>query len=36
MAKLTKKQKSQAGAVDRERLYAVDEALSLVKQNATS
>ncbi len=36
MAKLTKKQKSQAGAVDREKFYAVDEALSLVKQNATS
>ena len=36
MAKLTKKQKLQAGSVDREKFYAVDEALALVKQNATS
>src|SRR5215218_9813657 len=36
MAKLTKKQKSQAGAIDRERLYEIDEAINLVKQNATS
>jgi large subunit ribosomal protein L1 len=36
MTKLTKKQKAQAGSVDREKFYAVDEALSLVKQNATS
>ena len=36
MAKLTKKQKAQAGSVDRERFYGVDEALALVKQNATS
>jgi large subunit ribosomal protein L1 len=36
MAKLTKKQKTQAGSVDREKFYAVDEALALVKQNATS
>ncbi|WP_395624002.1 50S ribosomal protein L1 [Sphingomonas daechungensis] len=36
MTKQTKKQKAQAGAVDREKFYAVDEALSLVKQNATS
>ncbi|MFC3712036.1 50S ribosomal protein L1 [Sphingoaurantiacus capsulatus] len=36
MAKLTKKQKSQAGSVDREKLYGVDEALALVKANATS
>ena len=36
MAKLSKKQKAQAGSVDREKFYAVDEALSLVKQNATS
>ena len=36
MAKLTKKQKAQAGSVDREKLYGVDEALALVKQNATS
>jgi len=36
MAKLTKKQKAQLGSVDREKFYAVDEALALVKQNATS
>lgn len=36
MAKLTKKQKAQLPSVDRERLYAVDEALSLVKTNATA
>ena len=36
MAKLTKKQKSQTGSVDREKFYAVDEALALVKKNATS
>jgi large subunit ribosomal protein L1 len=36
MAKLTKKQKAQAGTVDRERLYGVDEAISIVKKNATS
>ncbi|MCW3798298.1 50S ribosomal protein L1 [Sphingomonas sp. BN140010] len=36
MAKLTKKQKSQAGSVDREKLYGVDEALGLVKTLATS
>ena len=36
MSKLTKKQKAQAGSVDREKFYAVDEALALVKQNATS
>lgn len=36
MAKLTKKQKTQAGSVDREKFYAVDEALALVKKNATS
>jgi large subunit ribosomal protein L1 len=36
MAKLTKKQKAQAGAVDRERLYAVDEAIALAKANATA
>jgi large subunit ribosomal protein L1 len=35
MAKLTKKQKAFA-AVDREKFYGVDEALSLVKQNATA
>jgi large subunit ribosomal protein L1 len=36
MAKLTKKQKAQAPTVDRERLYGVDEALQLVKTNATA
>src|SRR5215217_3232106 len=36
MAKLTKKQKSQAGSVDREKLYGVDEAIGLVKGNATA
>ena len=36
MAKLTKKQKAQEGTVDRNRFYAVDEAISIVKQNATS
>jgi len=33
---LTKKQKAQAGSVDRNRFYAVDEAISLVKNNATA
>ena len=36
MAKLTKKQKAMAGAVERERLYGVDEAISIVKKNATA
>jgi large subunit ribosomal protein L1 len=36
MAKLTKKQKAQAATVDRERLYAVDEAIAIAKQNATA
>jgi large subunit ribosomal protein L1 len=36
MAKLSKKQKAQQGSVDRERFYAVDEAIALAKQNATS
>src|SRR5205085_5959758 len=35
MAKLTKRQKALA-SVDRERFYGVDEALGLVKQNATA
>jgi large subunit ribosomal protein L1 len=34
MAKLTKKQKALAGAVDRTRLYAVDEAIEALKANA--
>ena len=36
MAKLTKKLKAQAGAVERDRLYGVDEAISIVKKNATA
>src|SRR4030095_11042438 len=36
MAKLTKKQKAQASSVDREKFYGVDEAIGLVKQNATA
>jgi len=36
MAKLTKKQKALAGAVERDRLYGVDEAIAIVKQNATA
>jgi large subunit ribosomal protein L1 len=33
---LSKKQKAQAPTVDRDKFYAVDEAISLVKKNATS
>ena len=36
MGKLTKKQKAQAGSVDREKFYTADEALALVKKNATA
>jgi large subunit ribosomal protein L1 len=36
MAKLTKKQKAQGATVDREKFYGVDEAIGLVKQNATA
>ena len=36
MAKLTKKQKAQADAINREQLYAIDEAIGLVKSNATA
>jgi large subunit ribosomal protein L1 len=36
MAKLTKKAKATAAAVDREKLYGVDEAIALAKSNATS
>jgi large subunit ribosomal protein L1 len=36
MAKLSKKQKAQAGSVDRERFYGVDEAIGIVKSNATA
>ena len=35
MAKLTKRQKALA-AVDREKFYGVDEAIALVKRNATA
>ncbi|HEY0627534.1 MAG TPA: 50S ribosomal protein L1 [Allosphingosinicella sp.] len=36
MAKLTKKQKAQAAAVDAAKLYGVDEAIALAKANATA
>ena len=36
MAKLSKKQKAQAGSVDRNRHYGVDEAIGIVKANATA
>jgi large subunit ribosomal protein L1 len=36
MAKLTKKQKAQAGAVEPQRLYGVDEAIAIAKANATA
>ncbi|WP_294259988.1 50S ribosomal protein L1 [uncultured Sphingomonas sp.] len=36
MAKLTKKAKALATAVDREKLYGVDEAIALARTNATS
>ena len=36
MAKLSKKQKAQEGTVDRNRFYPVDEALAIVKKNATA
>jgi large subunit ribosomal protein L1 len=36
MAKLSKKRQAQMNAIDRERFYAVDEAIGLVKANATS
>ena len=36
MAKLTKKQKIEAGSVDREKLYGIDEALTVVKSLATA
>jgi large subunit ribosomal protein L1 len=36
MAKLSKKQKTQAPSVDRTRHYPVDEAISIVKANATA
>ena len=36
MAKLTKKQKAQADSVNRDKFYGVDEAIALVKKNATA
>ena len=36
MAKLTKKQKARAGKVDTIKLYAIDDALSIVKDSATA
>jgi large subunit ribosomal protein L1 len=36
MAKLSKKQKALAGAVDREKLYPVDEAIEALKAHATA
>lgn len=36
MTKLTKKAKTLAAAVDREKLYSVDEAIALAKANATA
>jgi large subunit ribosomal protein L1 len=36
MAKISKKQKTINAAVDREKLYGVDEAISTVKANATA
>ncbi|MFZ5749198.1 MAG: 50S ribosomal protein L1 [Pseudomonadota bacterium] len=36
MAKLSKKQKALAAAVDAEKLYGIDEAINLVKTNATA
>ena len=36
MAKLTKKAKAMATAVDREKLYGIDEAIALAQKNATA
>ena len=36
MAKLTKKAKALASAIDREKLHGVDEAIALIKKNATA
>ena len=36
MATMSKKQKAQAETVDRNRLYGVDEAIALVRENASS
>ena len=36
MAKLTKKAKALAAAIDKEKLHGIDEAISLIKSNATA
>lgn len=36
MAKLTRKRKAQAGAIDREKFYGIDEAIAAAKANATA
>ncbi|MDQ3482501.1 MAG: 50S ribosomal protein L1 [Pseudomonadota bacterium] len=36
MTKQSKKQKAQAGTIDREKFYGLDEAIAVVKSNATS
>jgi large subunit ribosomal protein L1 len=36
VAKQTKKQKAQAATVNRDKFYGIDEAIGLVKQNATA
>ncbi len=36
MARLTKKREVQVGLIDRDRFYGVDEAIAIVKQNATA
>ena len=36
MAQQSKKQKAQAGSIDRDKFYAVDEAIGIVKANATA
>src|SRR5688500_17546129 len=36
MAQQSKKQKAQAGSIDRDKYYAVDEAIGIVKANATA
>jgi large subunit ribosomal protein L1 len=36
MAKLTKKAKALASAIDRDKLHGVDEAIALIKSNATA
>lgn len=36
MAKLTKKAKALAAAIDKDKLHGVDEAIALIKQNATA